>query len=376
MAYREVLRMEVAEVVRRWQAGNSQRNIASGTGLSRDTVRKYLAAAKEAGVVQEGPAPTEDQLSRLAGISRSGPRQSEAPSEELLGPWADQVYRWLNVERLQLTRIQELLAARGCQVAYSSLHRFVARRNWRGRSRSTVRMEDTAPGEVAELDFGRLGLIQDPETGRRRTAWALIVVLGYSRHSFVWPTFSQKLEDVIAGLEAAWAFSGGVPRYLVIDNFPAAVAGADALHPRLTRGFLEYSQHRGFIADPARVRHPKDKPHVERGVQYVRERFFKGGEFRDLAHLREEAARWCRHIAGQRVHGTTRRRPLQVFQDEERQALAPWDGEPYEVTHWRTAKVHPDHHVACQYALYSVPSSLCPPGQRVEIGLGSKLVRI
>ena len=307
MAYREVLRMEVAEVVRRWQAGNSQRNIASGTGLSRDTVRKYLAAAKEAGVVQEGPASTEDQLSQLAGISRSGPRQSEAPSEELLGPWADQVYRWLNVERLQLTRIRELLAARGCQVAYSSLHRFVARRNWRGRSRSTVRMVDTAPGEVAELDFGRLGLIQDPETGRRRTAWALIVVLAYSRHSFVWPTFSQKLEDVIAGLEAAWAFFGGIPKYLVIDNFPAAVAGADALHPRLTRGFLEYSQHREFITDPARVRHPKDKPHVERGVQYVRERFFKGGEFRDLAHLREEAARWCRDIAGQRVHGTTRR---------------------------------------------------------------------
>ena len=151
MAYWEVLRMEIAEVVRRWQAGNSQRNIASGTGLSRDTVRKYLGAAKEAGVVQEGPAPTEDQLSRLAGISRSGPRQSEGPSEELLGPWADQVYRWLNVERLQLTRIRELLAARGCQVAYSSLHRFVACRNWRGRSRSTVRMEDTPPGEVAEL---------------------------------------------------------------------------------------------------------------------------------------------------------------------------------------------------------------------------------
>ena len=57
MAYREVFRMEIAEVVRRWQAGNSQRNIASGTGLSRDTVRKYLAAAKEAGVVQEGRPP-------------------------------------------------------------------------------------------------------------------------------------------------------------------------------------------------------------------------------------------------------------------------------------------------------------------------------
>ena len=101
------------------------------------------------------------------------------------------------------------------------------------------------------MDFGRLGLIDDPATGRRRVAWARIIVLTYSRHSFVWPTFSQKLVDVIEGLEAAWAFFEGVPKYLVIDNFPAAVAGPDPLHPRLTRGFLEYSQRRGFTSDPA-----------------------------------------------------------------------------------------------------------------------------
>ena len=82
------------------------------------------------------------------------------------------------------------------------------------------------------MDFGRLGLIEDPETGRRRAVWALIIVLTYSRHSFVWPTFSQKLVDVIEGLEAAWAFFEGVPKYLVIDNFPAAVAGPDPLHPQ------------------------------------------------------------------------------------------------------------------------------------------------
>ncbi len=46
------------------------------------------------------------------------------------------------------------------------------------------------------------------------------------------------------------------------------------------------------------------------------------------------------------------------------------------VADWRTAKVHPDHHIACQYALYSVPSAICPPGQKVEVRLGSKLVRI
>ena len=242
--------MEVAEVVRRWQAGNSQRNIASGTGLSRDTVRKYLAA-KEAGVVQEGPAPTEGQLSRLAGISRSGLRQSEGPSEELLGPWADQVYRWLNVDRLQLTRIQELLAARGCQVAYSSLHRFVARRNWRGRSRSTVRMEDTAPGEVAELDFGRLGLIQDPETGRRRTAWALIVVLAYSRHSFVWPTFSQSLEDVIQGLAEGGPSSAASPGTWSSTTSPPQSRGGRRAAPQAHPGLP------GILPAPGRHHRPR-----------------------------------------------------------------------------------------------------------------------
>ena len=77
-----------------------------------------------------------------------------------------------------------------------------------------------------------------------------------------------------------------------------------------------------------------------------------------------------------RIHGTTRRQPLVVFRDQERAALLPWDGDPYEITHWRTAKVHPDHHVACQYALYSVPASVCPPGQKVEVRLDSKLVRL
>ena len=376
MAYKEVSRVDVVEVIRRWQEGNSQRHIASGTGLSRDTVRKYLAAAVESGVKREGPEPTEEQLNRLLSLSRSGPREAVAPAEDLLESWADQIYQWVTVDRLQVTRIQELLDQRGCAVSYTSLRRFLQRRNWRRRSIRTVRMENTPPGEVAELDFGRLGYIQDQESGRRRAVWALLVVLTYSRHSFLWPTYGQTLEEVIAGLEATWSFFGGIPRYLVIDNFPAAVAGADALHPRLTRGFLEYSQHRRFIVDPARVRHPKDKPMVERSVQYARERFFKGGNFKDLADVRGQAQRWCRDVAGMRIHGTTRRQPLQVFLDEERHALLPWNGEPYELTHWRTAKVHDDYHVACQYAIYSVPFALCPPGQQVEVGLGLKLVRI
>ena len=90
------------------------------------------------------------------------------------------------------------------------------------------------------------------------------------------------------------------------------------------------------------------------------------GEFRGLSDMRSPARRWCLEVA-RRIHGTTRKQPLvPVFRDEERHALGEWDAEPYEMTDWRTAKVHPDHHIACQYA--SVP-------MKVEVRL-SKLVRI
>ena len=74
MAYREVSRVEIAEVVRRWQSGNSQRQIATGTGLSRATVRRYIVAAMGAGLTRDGAAPSEDQLSRLAGLNLCTPR--------------------------------------------------------------------------------------------------------------------------------------------------------------------------------------------------------------------------------------------------------------------------------------------------------------
>ena len=139
------------------------------------------------------PVPDGEQLSRLAGISRAGPKRVETPVEDSLAPWTDQIYQWLTGDRLKVTRVQELLAVRGCTVSYTSSRRFIRKRNWGRRSVRTVRMADTEPGEVAEVDFGRLGMITDPATGRRKVVWALIIVLSYSRHCFVWPTYSQKL---------------------------------------------------------------------------------------------------------------------------------------------------------------------------------------
>jgi len=379
MAYREVWGVQVVEVIRRWQAGESERAIARATGLARNTVGKYIRMAVAAGISAGSEAlPTEELLAGLLRKNQPGPLPGAgpAPLATLLEGQHSQIETWIKKDELQLTRIHELLLREGVAVSYTTLRRFVRHIGLSKGARSTVRMPDWPPGEAAEMDFGRLGTLFDRTTGKRRTIWALVVVLLYSRHQFVWPLERQTLAEVIAGLEAAWAFFRGLPKRFILDNFPASVAGPDLYHPRLTRGFLEYSQARGLLVDPARPEHPRDKPHVERGMIYVRERFFKGGSFTDFADVRRQAERWCRDVAGQRIHGTTRRLPLEVFLAEERALLQPYDGVIYDVPLWREAKVHLDHHISFGQAIYSVPSTTCPSGTKLEVRGDSSLVRI
>lgn len=114
MVYREVHRVELQELLRRWQVGESIRTIARATGLARNTVGKYLKAAEALGLTVSGPPATEDQLVRLLAQGYPGyPHRSPGPSEALLAPHKDQIGLWLTKERRWLTRIQEPLAERG-----------------------------------------------------------------------------------------------------------------------------------------------------------------------------------------------------------------------------------------------------------------------
>ena len=131
---------------------------------------------------------------------------------------------------------------------------------------TTVRVADGEPGAECQIDFGTMGLLYDQETGRKRVCHALVVTACYSRHTFVWLTFRQTTEEVIAGLEGAWRFFGGVFKVVIPDNMSTIVDHADATEPRFNQTFFEYAQARGFEIDPARVRRPTDKPRVERTV--------------------------------------------------------------------------------------------------------------
>jgi hypothetical protein len=202
----------------------------------------------------------------------------------------------------------------------------------------------------------------------------LLVLLVYSRHQYVHVTFSQRLPDLIGGLEDAWAFFGGVTLRVILDNLRAAITKADRYEPIVQRTFEEYASYRGFIIDAAPVRHPTGKPHVERGVPYLRENFFRGETWRDLAHVQTRAIAWCRETAGTRIHGTTRQRPLAVFENVERAALRPVETPRFDPPQWTQCTVHPDHHVSCGKALYSVPTRFI--GKQLWVRSDTTLVRL
>src|ERR1700738_1637841 len=110
MGYRELSRMEMVEVVRRWQMGESQRAIARASGVARETVKKYLHGAEELGLAANGPPPSEDQMVRLFEVGRvvSAPRAWASPQADRLEAYRQPITTWLRDEHLQLTRVQEL----------------------------------------------------------------------------------------------------------------------------------------------------------------------------------------------------------------------------------------------------------------------------
>lgn len=374
MAYRELSVIEVREVLRRYALGESLRAIARGTGVDRKTITKYLRAGLVLGVQPGGAPPTDAQVDGvLAELRAPGPRGGARETWELLQPQQATIQAWL-AEGLRLTKIHRRLERQGLAVSYSTLYRFAQVHCGFGTSTVTVRVADPPPGEAAEVDFGLLGYWTDPATGRRRQVHGLLVTLLYSRYAFLHVALRQDLSALLAGLEAAWAFFGGVVKRLVIDNLKPAVTTADRYAPVVDRVFLEYAQARGFVADPTVVRHPTGKPKVERGIPYARADFFRGEAFRDLLDMQQRATVWSRETAGTRLHGTTRRVPRVVFETEERAALLPAPTTPFDPPVWAEATVHPDHHLQFQRALYSVPTRYI--GQRVSVRGDQKLVRI
>jgi transposase len=383
MSYRELTMIEVKEVLRRWVAGQSQREIADGACVDRKTVGRYVKMAEALGVRRQHMLD-DAIVQEIAQAVQARPLAVASAEWEEVARHRERINAWLECKRpLRLTKIHTLLARDGLTASYATLRRFaMAELAWQQRQ-PTVRLADPPPAQEAQVDFGKMGLMLDGETGRQRVLWVLIVTLSFSRYSFVWPSFLQTTAAVCEALDHAWRFFGGIAHTIVPDNMKAIVRAPDPQAPLLVDAFLDYAQARGFFVDPARIRSPKDKPRVENHVPYVRESWFDGETFTSLDDARTSAEQWCRDVAGVRVHGTTRREPREHYEAEERAAMLPPPKEAFDVPLWTEAKVHPDHHIQVLQALYSVPTRFIHRKVRVRadqtsvrIYLGHELIKM
>lgn len=353
------------ELVRLHRLGSGSREVARLLELSPKTELKYRRAIEEAGLL-DGPADDLPELEALKeAVLTAHPPAKRAPTQSSVQAWMPRIEAALAAgvpaKALwdQLRRQEE-----GFTASYAAVRRaYVRLKKARGvRPEDVAIPVDTAPGELAQVDFGYVGKLFDARTGKARKAWVFVMTLGHSRHMFAHVVFDQKAETWQELHVAAFAHFGGVPRVIVPDNLKSAVVrgsfnAGDRHHLELNRGYRELARHYGFKIDPAPVYSPEKKGKVEAAVKYVKGNYFaaKAPSLVGLEEVNSDLHDWVMHTAGTRIHGSTGERPLDAFEERERAALLPLPSQRYERWTWRQVTVHPDSHVQVDGKLYSVP---------------------
>ena len=304
------------ELLRLHREGSSARRIAQRLQMGRNTVRQYQVALRAAGLLEGAPEalPEEEELQAASQGS-----QSPAPQEQSsIEAWAEDIAR-LHKAGNNPKAIHDWLRLERCDYAgsYDAIKRRARRLN-KARpisAKDVVIPVQTLPGQVAQVDFGFVGWLPDPATGKARRVWAFVLVLAHSRHIFADLVFDQRIETWQRLHAAAFASFGGVPAVLVPDNLKAAVIRAaftSSADAELNRSYVELARYYGFQVDPTPPRSPEKKGKVEAGVKYVQRSFWnpREGALGDIDGAPGALQRWVREVAGERLHGTTQRRPL------------------------------------------------------------------
>ena len=351
----------IQELIRLHRLGESSRSIARQLRMSRDAIRAYRRALGSAGLL-DGPAQVVPDL-ELVSQSLAAQLPSRPPPQQVssVDAWSELIGEMYG-RRAGPTAIFDRLRLEHPDFpgSLSAVKRLCARiRRQRGISPEEVAIPvETEPGAVAQVDFTYVGKLYDPEQAVLRKSWLFLMSLGHSRHMHCQIVFDQKVETWVRLHVEAFEHFGGVPRVIVPDNLKAAVVrAAFAVDDEavIQRTYRELARHYGFQVDPTPPRSPEKKGKVESNAKYVKRNFLAPRELEDIVRARVELQIWLREIAGQRIHGTTGRRPLEVFEAEERAALLPLPSSRYEIVLWKRAQLHRDCHVQIDGGFYSAP---------------------
>jgi transposase len=359
MANRRLQTVDVYEVIRLKRLGKSHAEIGRLVSCSQPVVRKYIRWAGREGLL-DGALPDPVAVGQRLGATL--PEQAPPQQTSTLAAFSETV-RAMRQRGMEIAAIrQRLVEQHGEPVSYEALRRL-------------VRRLERAPGEEAQVDFGYAGLTIEPATGQLRKTWVFVMLLSFSRHLYAELVYDQTVATWLECHRRAFAFFGGVPARIVLDNLRAAILSACRTEPVVQRSYRELAGHYGFLIDPNPPARPNLKGKVEQGgVHYVKRNFLAGRDPELTDRLNEKLRLWCREVAGARCHGTTRVSPLVAFEAEERAALLALPAEPYELAVWKQVKLHRDGHVTFEQAFYSAPFRLV--GQAVWVRGTARTVKI
>jgi len=289
----------------------------------------------------------------------------------LFDPYRSQIKEWLDQKVSILRQFEILTQNYGVKSTYVNLCKYIQARF--PKEPEAFGVQVTAPGEVAELDFGYLGMFPGP-LGTLVKTYGFVVVLLYSRLGFYAITYDQKLETLIHEIENAFLYFGGVPGNLKVDNMKTAILKNQHYDLEYNLDFLEFAYHYNTVVIPCTPYSPEQKGTVESGIKYLQGNFIAGRTFSDSSDMKCQLKEWMETYANKRIHGTTRKVPYEEFVNKEAITLQTLPEEDFTFFSRGTRTVANNCHVHLENNYYSVPSVLV--GKEVTVRWNTQLIRI
>ena len=308
------------------EQGMSISEIARRTGVSRKTVRKYIAMQKPAKYSREG-------------------RQS------VIAPYTDYVRGRIDKHNLSAVRIYEEIREKGYPGSYTTVKR-LCRVLRNDRSIQAVYRYETEPGKQSQVDFGEFGYIDID--GKHRKLYAFSMILGYSRMRYVEFTTDISTENVIKMHLNAFSFYGGFTDTILYDNMKQIVIERKlkASESRFNPKFMDFAEYYGIVIRLCYPYRPETKGKIENTIKYLRYNFFNGRTFEDLNNINIQCAEWLNRVNSQ-IHGTTHEIPAERLKKE---TLNPLSSVPvYMIRKEESRKVSRDCYISYKGNRYSVP---------------------
>jgi transposase len=341
------------QVLVHMRQGDSDRDIARARLMGRKKAAQLRALAELRGWLITGSALPED--AELAAVFKQATRARTCVSS--LEAHRQQVADWSAAGTSGVAIHAALVRQHGYTGSYSAVRRMLQSIDAARPPQATMILT-FAPGEAAQVDFGTGPVITDAVTGVTCKTWVFVMTLCYSRHQYAEIVRDQTVATWLGCHQRAFAWFNGVVARVIIDNPKCAITRACTHDPEVQRAYAECAEGYGFKIDPCPPRDPAKKGIVEAGVKYVKRNFLPLREFRSLGDANAQLRQWVIEQAGNRVHGSTRERPLTRFAGVEQPLLKPLPDVPPELAEWAKLTVHRDSHVQWHQCLYSVPYRL------------------